>query len=127
MKLGKLLQFGTAVLTLGLLLAATRPATRPASRPTGVIQGRVMLNGQPKPGALVRLHTARTLGAGSDPLARATTDKDGLFTFSNLAARKDYVIRLVVPSARGNLIGAQNDIVVEEGQTTDIGTVNLQG
>ncbi|HQR39614.1 MAG TPA: carboxypeptidase regulatory-like domain-containing protein, partial [Blastocatellia bacterium] len=68
------------LLVLGLSARAQQP-----SPPTGSISGQVVLDGKPVAGIGVLVSTRQDFG-DAKTVARTSTDKEGNFTFSDLAA-----------------------------------------
>ena len=105
----KLFCFGLGIGVLGTLISGD-PAV-PAQVPNGTLQGQVT---DPSGGSVASASIVLTTPSGGS--LKATTDKEGIYQFKNLAPGK-YAIRV---TAQGFAVFTRADIVVVAGQTTRI-------
>ncbi len=87
-----------AMLSIGLChnVAHAQSSTNQTPAATGSITGRVTINGQPTPGVIVALQSASATSWQRDSLAEATTDTEGRYQLTGMAAG-DYSVWPLAP------------------------------
>src|SRR6478672_7457032 len=80
------------LICLATVSFAQAPAKQPAAKvPRGSISGRITIKEKPAAGVMVGLRRSDGLSS-FEQLARATTDQDGVYRLTNVAAGSYYVI-----------------------------------